>query len=42
MIKDRFILLIKSKTLNNIGYLTIGNIVAQIASLIGALYIPKL
>ena len=32
----------KSKTLNNIGSLTIGNIVAQIISLIGALYIPKL
>ena len=42
MIKDRFKLLLKHKTIQNIGYLTVGNILAQIISLIGAFYIPKL
>lgn len=33
---------LKRKTIKNIGYLTIGNIFAQIFALIGAFYIPKL
>ena len=33
---------IKHKTLRNIGFLTVGNIISQLISLIGAFYIPKL
>ena len=35
-------LISKNNTIKNIGYLTLGNVIAQIISLIGALYIPTL
>lgn len=42
MILDKIKVLLKHKTLKNIGFLTIGNILAQIIAVIGAFYIPKL
>lgn len=40
--KNNFSYYLNHPTFRNIGYLTLGNIIAQVISLIGALYIPKL